>query len=304
MGLRQIFYTKLWNNVDATDNAFYMRVGANLYMLHLSPGYYDPAAYLVKHLNELVRATGGSRVGIQFAYSQHQHKLKLALQKDRSLIFPTRSALCTLLGVCKKGGADSLAEFVMYDTDEGYVELVQQPRDLPTKHPDIYIRENPDDVKSGVTVTADQQDLVKTLSNRGKQLVRIFAWRAAAKPADDDDDDDMLSESKVPPKPGKELSIVLQSELHLDAIPRLYVYSSLIQYVHVGNGLAPLLGIVRVTGHHGEQVQENFDQPLFVPLYTNVIDQITLKICNERGAIVDFGGEVVVVLQIRRIRAL
>lgn len=293
IGLRQLSYTKLWNNVEQGENIFYIRVNADVYRLSLDAGYYEPVQYLVEKLNEAILVSGGVTGGIQFGYSNHSHRLKLSLQGDRGVIFKRNSGLSKLIGAFKKPALDETSEFVMYDSDAGYVELPIQQDAIPNASPAIYIKESYD----GKGVTVSKESDMRDLGYETQQVARIVSNLRVRKLAALADG--QKSGSKIPIIKSQ-LSTQLQSEVSLETVPRLYVYCSDIESVHVGDIQSPLLAIVSTRGKHSEQVQEYFDQPFFVPTYKTSLYQITLKICNERGAIVNFNGEVVCVLQVRR----
>lgn len=85
---------------------------------------------------------------------------------------------------------------------------------------------------------------------------------------------------------------------HLSA---LYVYCSIVQPRVVGNSLVKLLRPVPVTSEHGRNVFFSFQDIHFLPLATNIFQDIEIDIRDDTGKKIPFvGGRVVVTLHLRR----
>ena len=68
----------------------------------------------------------------------------------------------------------------------------------------------------------------------------------------------------------------------------LYVYSSVVQPRIVGNSFVPLLGIVPITGKHGEVVSKQFDNIHYVLLLTREFGTVEVDIRDDTGRSVPF----------------
>ncbi len=292
LGLKQISYSKKWHNVLDGQNTFYIRTGTNVYGIKLAPGYYSTPAYLVDELNSLIKVSlGKPREGrdqaVIFGFSIHTHKLKISLAQDTSFIVSAMSDLSKLMGLL----SDNIksAAFVIYDSRVGYAEIVGDDVKnalLSRTAAAIELNENVADTMNKFERIANNEDL-KVLSDSAAYVVKIVSK--------------LLKEQKLAGTALAGQSMLLQSEVSMENIPRLYVYSSNIDYVPIGSGEAPLLRIIRTSGQHGDSVQETFDSVIYVPIFSTDIDKISINICDEHGRVVRFGGETVVVLEARKL---
>ena len=81
----------------------------------------------------------------------------------------------------------------------------------------------------------------------------------------------------------------------------LYVYSSIVEPHIVGDKIAPLLGIVPITGRHGEMVTTRFDHVQYIPVLSREFGSVETEIRDDTGRPVPFErGKVTVTLHFRR----
>ena len=81
----------------------------------------------------------------------------------------------------------------------------------------------------------------------------------------------------------------------------IFIYCDLMEYIPVGDTLAPLLRIVDVDGNQGEILHRRFDKPRYLPLQKKNFDTIELLIKDDIGKPIPFeSGKVVVILHFRQ----
>ena len=68
----------------------------------------------------------------------------------------------------------------------------------------------------------------------------------------------------------------------------LYVYSSIVEPLIVGDKIAPLLRIVPITGRHGEMVTARFDHVQYIPVLSREFGSIETEIRDHTGRPVPF----------------
>lgn len=278
LGLKQISYSKRWHNVASHQNVFYARNNRRIWKFVMEPGFYGTPEYLVQTLNA---ATEHAKIGdsqiVEFGYNKHSHRLQFTLNKDSTLFVPR--------GLSYVLGADideAESNYYVYDNREGEMDVEHIPRFetlLKSAKPIVFI------YGADYTEVSRIAEVAK-MSAQDAGVVRIVA--AHLLNLGQSKNDDMVR-------------VDLAKELQLETVPRLYVYSSNIEYVPVGSGEAPLLRIVNVEGSHGDTVQKTFDSVIYIPIFSNFIDKLTIKICDERGNVVPFNGETVVVLHVRKV---
>ena len=88
----------------------------------------------------------------------------------------------------------------------------------------------------------------------------------------------------------------------IDRTSTLFIYSDIIKYQFVGDTQAALIGVCPVTGQDGEQRHYVFNPPFFIPLNTQSISSLEIKIADEYGDIVQFDptGKVLCRIILRR----
>lgn len=82
----------------------------------------------------------------------------------------------------------------------------------------------------------------------------------------------------------------------------IYVYSDVVAETYVGDRFVPLLRTVPIhKENQGKYVTEFFDNPRYLPLSRNYIEQIEIRLCDSYGENIRFlWGTVVVTLRYRR----
>ena len=86
-------------------------------------------------------------------------------------------------------------------------------------------------------------------------------------------------------------------------IRHIYVYTDIIDYVHIGDTKAPLLGQFLVSTKWGESNQHNFTPPYYIRVNQDHIRNICIKLCDETGEVIDFrDGTVTVSLHFQRMQ--
>ena len=99
-------------------------------------------------------------------------------------------------------------------------------------------------------------------------------------------------------------SVVVRSYSIVDlrrSFESLYVYSSIVEPRIVGDNIATLLRIVRITGSHGEMVTARFDHVQYIPVLSREFCCVETEIRDDTGRPVPFErGKVRVTLHFRR----
>lgn len=81
----------------------------------------------------------------------------------------------------------------------------------------------------------------------------------------------------------------------------LYVYSNIVKETLVGDSLVPLLRTVSVRGRNGDYITKTFETPHYLPLASDFIQHIEIKITDDLGENIKFRfGKVIVKLHFRR----
>lgn len=84
-------------------------------------------------------------------------------------------------------------------------------------------------------------------------------------------------------------------------ITEIFIYSDVIQSVHVGDTTSPLLRIVPCMNENKEQIVKYYDRPLYVPMKKKFIESIEIELRSSTGDKIIFtGGKTYVVLSFRR----
>lgn len=94
------------------------------------------------------------------------------------------------------------------------------------------------------------------------------------------------------------------ANLSLPTIQNIYLYSNIVDHVVVGDSYVPLLQVVPVpTGEYGSVQHVQFLVPLYMTLISSDISVIELKLCDDRGNIIEFDfGDVIVKLHFKRVQ--
>lgn len=72
-------------------------------------------------------------------------------------------------------------------------------------------------------------------------------------------------------------------------IQNIYIYSNLVEEIPVGDTYAPLLQVVPVrNGVYGSVQHHEFLNPLYTSLATNDLSVIEIKLCDDRGNVIEF----------------
>jgi hypothetical protein len=86
------------------------------------------------------------------------------------------------------------------------------------------------------------------------------------------------------------------------ALHSMFVYTDIINYVPVGDALAPLLRIVCVGSAKEEVVSQIFNKPYYVPVCVDELSTIEISIRSTTGEKVNFmAGSVTAVLHFKRV---
>lgn len=275
LGLKQISYPKKWNNILDGDAFFFLRRGSRLYRVDLEAGYYDPVEYLVETLNALL-----AKKGLQFDYSSHSRRVSLMFKGGGDAIFLRKSSLSELLGVCD--AEKCTADLVVYRATGEYEEYTWES----------VLQRDRDSQKPGQS--KQPMPLVKLPGGKSVRPAGLTEQTAVSLA-------DMLRGEGVE-RGVRGIRVPCKVEASLDSVARLWIYCDVIATVHVGSGEKQLLAVVRAKGRHGEEVQMNYERPIYVPLYRSQLSRITIQICDERGRVVEFGGKTLLVVEAVRRR--
>jgi hypothetical protein len=101
---------------------------------------------------------------------------------------------------------------------------------------------------------------------------------------------------------GEHKEIIAQNVADISAgITNVYIYCDLVDFVHVGDTLSPLLRIVNASGENGEIVHTIFEQPRYLPVRRKNFDVLDINIRDSFGDIIAFqNGQTTVTLHLRR----
>lgn len=89
-------------------------------------------------------------------------------------------------------------------------------------------------------------------------------------------------------------------QLHA-GITEIFVYSDVIQSVHVGDSVSPLLRIIPCMNETKPQIVKYYDRPLYIPIRNNFLETIEIDLRSSTGEKITFtAGKTYVVLSFRR----
>jgi hypothetical protein len=88
--------------------------------------------------------------------------------------------------------------------------------------------------------------------------------------------------------PGLVSSQVASTCTHLNYIQQLYIYTNIIDEVHVGNEMLKLMRVVTVRGELNQNISEIFTVPHYLPLDSSYIERIRMFVCDVEGNKIDF----------------
>ena len=81
----------------------------------------------------------------------------------------------------------------------------------------------------------------------------------------------------------------------------MYIYSNIVKDNLVGDRLVPLLRTVNVEGGDGDYIHKIYEIPHYLPLASDFIEHIEIRIANDQGDLIHFEfGKVIVKLHFRR----
>jgi hypothetical protein len=81
----------------------------------------------------------------------------------------------------------------------------------------------------------------------------------------------------------------------------MYIYCDVLEWVAVGDIVAPLLRVVNIEGKYGDVIHRVYDAPIYVPLQKKAFDTIEVNIMTDTGIVVPFyAGKVLATLHFRR----
>jgi hypothetical protein len=81
----------------------------------------------------------------------------------------------------------------------------------------------------------------------------------------------------------------------------IFVYTNIIKDQIVGNQLVPLLRTVSIEGEDGDYIHKVYDAPHYLPLASDFIQHIEIKLADDLGRLIQFQtGKVVVKLHFRK----
>jgi len=87
----------------------------------------------------------------------------------------------------------------------------------------------------------------------------------------------------------------------MSVIPAIYVYGDVVEYSRVGDAMVPILRTVPVTGDSGDNVNQTFLRPYYIPVTRGYISAIEIHIASATGDEIRFEkGEVICVLHFRK----
>ena len=87
------------------------------------------------------------------------------------------------------------------------------------------------------------------------------------------------------------------------SITSIFLYTDFIEYVLVGNSQAPLLGYFPVQSTLRNIAYWNFNPAYYIRVKEQNIRSLSLKLCNERGDVINFESKHVIFrLHFRRIK--
>lgn len=89
-----------------------------------------------------------------------------------------------------------------------------------------------------------------------------------------------------------------------DGLEAFYVYCDILESIHVGDTLAPLLRIVNSGSEkQGTLVRRHYENPIYVPVQKKNFEQIEIQLVTDRGRPVPFErGRVILTLHFRKSR--
>ena len=95
-----------------------------------------------------------------------------------------------------------------------------------------------------------------------------------------------------------------EARARVDKITALYIYSDITKYQIVGDTLAPLMGVCPVSGSDGDQQHYVFKPPFYIPINTQSITSLNLRINDQYGEEIPFdpSGQVICRIILRRRR--
>jgi len=109
-----------------------------------------------------------------------------------------------------------------------------------------------------------------------------------------------------PSRDGLKYTVPVTSEgrARVDKITALYIYSDITKYQIVGDTLAPLMGVCPVSGSDGDQQHYVFNPPFYIPINTQSITSLNLRITDQYGEEIPFdpSGQVICRIIFRRRR--
>ena len=304
LGLKQINYPKLWDNVVDGKNTFYVMITPSdkTYELHafaLPSGYYETIDYLLEQMHGMISVKLQKDQAPIFSFDKHKHRLDVSLAQHTAICFGIHSSLCSMLGASRLNyDGDTL--FIKYDQQHGYKEMNGNPFKQVGRKLKLSITLMEKGWNPIVFVMDENFKNIQALPRNTRihspelllLMFSVYRQHYIEKTAEKNAVTFIGEIRKVRQ---------LMGEVRLETIPRLYVYASIISNQFVGNQEIPLLKIVNVEGKHGDVVDVHYTNALYAPVYKSIIDTIEIWIADDHGAVVDFKGHTVVVVELRKI---
>jgi len=102
------------------------------------------------------------------------------------------------------------------------------------------------------------------------------------------------------------MSESIEADLPPQVLPigSIFVYSDIAEYVLVGDTQTPMLGYLPVQSKWGERSYWNFNPAYYIRVKERNIRTICIKLCDDRGTVIEFKGDgsVICRLHFRRLR--
>lgn len=86
-------------------------------------------------------------------------------------------------------------------------------------------------------------------------------------------------------------------------ISEIYVHTDVVRSSHVGDSFCPILKVIPCASENSDQIVKRYETPIYFPLKSNLIQEISIDLRSTAGANIIFaGGKTFGVLSFRRKR--
>ena len=236
--------------------------------------------------------------------------MDIGLLRDVTLIIPANSPLIKLLGAHLETLRDG---FIFYDREHGGPivapdashKLLDNSKTIPKTTAEARVSKQVPaividlvDENGEETRVVNEEDMADAPENM-KQITRLlinkeFWWD--------------FEENPVVPPPKKKKDYdhkrwYFPELINVKVVRLLYIYLSNIDDTFVGSSEKPLLRILGIEGlEHGQIRQMTFESGFFIPVYSNYLDRLSVKIADEYGQVVKFKSSCTLLLEIRPVQ--